>query len=69
MTYVKDQAVGSCIKYSFQGNCQLDNAQIGGQVASGLRNIGDEKFPNFLAQLILLGRSQILQITVTLDSL
>ena len=68
MADIKNQAVMLRIKYSFQGEGQFHNAQIGGQVASRLSNIGDQEFPDLTAELFPLGLCQADQVIMAVNS-
>ena len=57
------------IIYSLNGNAQLHNAQIAGQMTAGSGNIVDQKFTNLLAELRSFLIIQLKQIIVTIDSI
>jgi hypothetical protein len=50
VTYIKYQAIFIGVKYGFNGNRQLYNSQIGGQMPTGFGKALHEKFPDFLTQ-------------------
>ena len=51
MSHIKNQAVYTCIKNGLDGNAQFYNAQISGEMSAGLGDVGNQKFPDFLAEL------------------
>ena len=65
MSDVKNQAVFFCIEYGFDGDAQLHNAQIAGQMAACPGNTGDQKFPDLCAKLAAFLIIQPQQIIVT----
>ena len=57
MTDIQNQPIFHGIVYSFDSHRQLYHTQVGCQMSSCFRNVINEKFPDFLAQLdtLLLG--------------
>ena len=68
MTNIKNQAVTAGIKYSFQGQGKLHNAQIGGQMASRLCNIVYQEFPDLTAELLPLRLCQADQVIMVMNA-
>lgn len=67
VAHVKDEPIFCCIKNSFQCHRQLHHPQIGGQVSAGFCQMEHKKLPYFLAQLLPLLWTQLLQISVSMD--
>ena len=67
VTHIKNQAVFHCIEHSFDGNRKLHRAQIGSQMATGLRHAGNQEIPNLRAKNFPLCIIQMNQIIVTCD--
>ena len=50
VAHIKDQPVGGGVKHTVDRHRQLHRSQVGGQMAAGLGDILDQKFPQFAAQ-------------------
>ena len=48
---IENQAVYLGIKNGFDGHAQLHHAQVSGQMSAGFGNVGDQKLPDFPAEL------------------
>ena len=69
MTNVKNQAVHHGIKNGFNGDSELHRSKISGQMPAGLTDAGNQKFPDFPAQLFPLGVIQPQKILMAVDFL
>ena len=65
MTNIKNQAVNIRIKHGLDGDGKLNNAQITRQMAAGMADGRNEKFPDFPAKLCPFTISQADQVLVT----
>ena len=65
MAYIKNQAVNIRIKHSLDGDSELNNAQITRQMAAGMADRRDKKFPDLPAKFNPFTVSQADQVLVT----
>jgi hypothetical protein len=69
VTHIKNQAVFCGIKYGLNGNCQLNNAQIGRQMSTRLGHLCNKKFPDLPAQAHPFFLSKFEQVIMTVNIL
>ena len=69
MTHVKYQAVDIRIKHQLDGNAQLHHAQVSRQMSAGFCHAGNQKLPDFVAQLASLAVAELQQILMAVYSL
>ena len=65
MTHIEHQTVLSGIKNGFNGDGQLHHAQIGRQMAAGLRHRGNDEIPDLRRQLGPLDIGQLRKIRMS----
>lgn len=59
---IPDETVTGRIKDPVQGDCQLYDPQIGGEVATRLRDLLENEGPDLLAQLVELVGGEVLKV-------
>ena len=67
MTHIEHQTVLSGIKNGFNGDGKLHHAQIGGEVAAGLRHVSDYEITDLRGKNSAMKGSQLHKILVSLN--
>ena len=67
VAYVKNEMVAGAVEHAVHGHRQLHGAQIGGEVAAGIRHMADNESPNLPAQLSPLAVGQRKQVFMSPD--
>jgi hypothetical protein len=69
VTYVPDYLVPGTIKYTVQGDGELDHAEIGCKMTAVRRYNGDQFLPDFRCKLVELLAVQELQVRRATDTI
>jgi hypothetical protein len=67
MAGVEDDRVARRVEDPVQGECQLDDAQVGAEMSASGSNLGDEELADLQSEIVHLGLRQALQISGTAD--